>query len=291
MPDIIHAHSVFDGGIFGIAISKKYNIPLVITEHLTHYITGKLSLDHDIPLATKIFKETACSLVVGNVFKNELAKAVHLPASTFRVVYNMVSDIFFTDIKEKKYQQGEEFIFFTNSFLNPRKNHPLIFKSLKKIIDKGFKAKLIVGGYGETAEELKNLVVEYGLQNNIEFTGSLSRVEVKKQIDNCHAFLLASTYETFGVVLIEALAGGKPVITTDSGGPKDIVKSDRVGYLLKSFEVEEFTSAMESMITNYANFDQQEITNYAQDNFSENVISQQLVDIYKELIQKKPKSI
>lgn len=291
MPDIIHAHSIFDAGLFGIDLSKRYHIPLVITEHLTHYITGKLSLDHDIPLARKIFSETDCCLVVGTLFKEELAKAVNLPTSTFKVVYNMVSDLFFTNVKEKKYQQGEEFVFFTNSFLNPRKNHQLIFKSLKKILDKGFKAKLIVGGFGETEHYLKELVIEYGLQQNVEFTGSLSRDQVKENIDNCHAFLLASTYETFGVVLIEALAGGRPIITTDSGGPRDIIKSETLGFLLKSFEIEEFASAMEYMITNYSAYNQLEISKYAFENFSENVISQQLVDIYKELIQKKAKAI
>lgn len=287
MPDIIHAHSIFDAGLFGIDISKRYHIPLVITEHLTHYITGKLSLDHDIPLAQKIFSETDCCLVVGTLFKEELAKAVNLPSSTFKVVFNMVSDLFFTNIKEKKYQQGEEFIFFTNSFLNPRKNHQLLFKSLKKILEKGFKAKLIVGGFGETEMDLRALVNEYGLQQNVEFTGSLSRDQVKENIDNCHGFLLGSTYETFGVVLIEVLAGGKPIITTDSGGPRDIIKNEALGFLLKSFEVEEFASAMEYMITNYSDYNQLEISNYALEHFSENVISQQLVEIYNELIQKK----
>ena len=289
MPDIIHAHSVFHAGIFGLHLSKKFNIPLVITEHLTHYITGRLSLVDDIPQAINVFKNAECSLVVGSVFKNELSKAVNLPENTFGVVSNMVSDLFFKDIKEKKYTQGEEFIFFTNSFLNARKNHILIFDSLKVIIDKGYNVKLIVGGGGEAESDLKEYVKNNSLQKNVYFTGILSRIEVKENIDHCHAFLLASTYETFGVVLIEALAGGKPIITTDSGGPKDIVKTDKIGILLKSFEVEEFVGAMESVIVNYENYKQKEISKYAADIFSEDVIAHQLIDIYTRLIKNKHK--
>jgi len=289
MPDIIHAHSVFHAGIFGLHLSKKFNIPLVITEHLTHYITGRLSLVDDIPQAINVFKNAECSLVVGSVFKRELAKAVNLPEETFGVVSNMVSDLFFKDIKEKKYSQGEEFIFFTNSFLNARKNHQLIFKALQIIISKGYNVKLIVGGAGEAENDLKEYVKINSLQNNVLFTGILSRIEVKENIDNCHAFLLASTYETFGVVLIEALAGGKPIITTDSGGPRDIVKTDEIGFLLKTFEIEEFASAMESLILNYTKYNQKEISKYAYDNFSEDVIAHQLVDIYTTLIKNKHK--
>jgi L-malate glycosyltransferase len=290
-PDIIHAHSVFHAGIIGAHISKKYNIPLVITEHLTHYMTGSLSQDFDIPVAIKTFKYSNANLVVGNVFKKELVKALNMNESAFKVVYNMVADLFFENVQVKSYdKEKEEFIFFTNSFLNPRKNHPLIFDALKTLLNKGYKVKLVVGGFGMTEQALKAYVLNQGLTQHVEFTGELSRLQVKEQLDKCHAFVLASKYETFGVVLIESLACGRPVISTDSGGPRDIVKPEN-GLLSKSFEVNDFAAAMEQIIVNYNLYNQLQISKDCYATFSEDTIVEQLMKIYLEEIARRASKI
>lgn len=68
-------------------------------------------------------------------------------------------------------------------------------------------------------ETLREYVKFLGLESKIHFTGKLWRDEVKTEIDKSHAFVLASQYETFGVVLIESLACGRPVVCTDSEDP------------------------------------------------------------------------
>lgn len=257
---------------------------MVITEHLTHF-TGTLKGDvFKLNLASDIFKNAQASIAVSNHFKKDLERELGLPDNLFRVVYNMVGEIFYKTFIPKKYKAGEEFIFFTNSFLNKRKNHPLIFDALKILVDKKIPVKLIVGGAGEMEALLKEYIQSHLLEKHVTFLGGLTRLEVKQQIDACHAFLLASTFESFGVVLIESLASGRPVISTNSGGPAEILNENN-GYLVNSFEPKAYASAMEQMILHYTDFNQENIRLECQKYFSEDSIINQLTTIYKEVLK------
>ena len=94
---------------------------------------------------------------------------------------------------------------------------------------KGTKERLIIVGkdFGYL-EELKKLVNELGVR--VEFKGYTSEIEKKRLLSNCKALVLPSKYESFGRVVIEALASGKPVIATRTGGITDIIKENLVDY-------------------------------------------------------------
>ncbi|MBK8846815.1 MAG: glycosyltransferase [Bacteroidetes bacterium] len=282
-PDIIHAHSAFHAGIAAAFLSKKYNIPYVITEHLTHYMTGGINHVDDLEYARKIFTGASRAFAVSNAFKIELTKTLNLTDNTFKVMHNMVSNHFFENAFEKKYIQGEPFIFLINSFLNARKNHELAFSALRILIDKKYNVKIRVGGYGEYETELRRIIASLRLQNHVTLLGSLSRAAVKEEMSNSHAFLLPSKYETFGVVLIESMACGRPVISTNSGGPADIV-TEHNGILLHTFDVNDFANAMEQMILNYDTYDQQAISNHCFENYSQTRISNLLMKEYAEVL-------
>lgn len=282
-PDIIHAHSAFHAGIAAAFLSKKYNIPYVITEHLTHYMTGGINHVDDLEYARKIFTDASRAFAVSNAFKIELTKTLNLTDNTFKVMHNMVSNHFFENAFEKKYIQGEPFIFLINSFLNARKNHELALRALRILIDKKFNVKIRIGGYGEYEPELRRIIASLRLQNHVTLLGSLSRAAVKEEMNNSHAFLLPSKYETFGVVLIESMACGRPVISTNSGGPADIV-TEQNGILLHSFEVNDFANAMEQMILQYDKYNQQAISNQCFENYSQQHISRLLMKEYTDVL-------
>lgn len=284
MPDILHAHSCNHAGIAAAYIAHKHKLPLIITEHLTTLVSHSIVHETDYKITRQLFKNADKSLAVSTIFKNNLVSALQLHPQYFDVLHNMVSDLFFNSFAEKKYDHKEPFILFTNSFLAKRKNHTLLFDALKILIDQGMCIQLHIGGYGSEEPHLKKYVTEKGLQNHVVFLGMLQRHEVKQHLDNCHAFVFASTYETFGVVLIEALACGRPIITTDSKGPRDIVTPDN-GLLLQDFLPQTFANAVKQMMYGYEKYNQQKITRQCHAHFSEEKIAGSLIDIYNQAIQ------
>lgn len=288
MPDVIHAHSVFYGGIAGFSIAQSNQLPFVITEHLTSFIMGTITHKTDLQLARKIFSEANASLIVSNSFKKDLSRILQMDDDVFQVVHNMVNDLFFENRQVKSYNPEEPFVLFTNSFLLPRKNHRLIFQAVSQVIAKGLKIKLLVGGDGELSETLKKMADELEIRHHIEFLGGLNRQQVKENIERSHAFLLASFYETFGVVLIESLAAGRPVITTNSGGPEDIVNQEN-GILLKDFNVSTMAAAIEKLMTNYSKYKQDKISEDCFSRFSERRIITSLEEVYKKVLERKQK--
>src|SRR5699024_9955006 len=102
---------------------------------------------------------------------------------------------------------------------------------------------------GEEKANLLKLVRVLKIEEQVVFLGPLTREQVKEEVSSADAFVLSSKYETFGVVLIEALALGKPVIATKCGGPESIVTPE-VGYLVENNSEEELSKAMSELIAN-----------------------------------------
>jgi glycosyltransferase involved in cell wall biosynthesis len=291
-PDIIHAHSVFYGGIIANYLSQKTGIPFVITEHLTNFLTGGVINRVDIHHSRKVFCNSHINIVVSSVFRDELSAKINVPVSRFRVIANMVAPLFFKDRKPKKIVPGEPIRFFTNSFLTYRKNHKMLLNAFALFLKDYPRAQLIIGGNITSPTELdcKNDIIEQyaelGLQDNVVMLGDLRRQEVKEELDKCHAFLLASKYETFGVVLIESLAAGKPIICTDSKGPRDIVTKSN-GILVSSFEATDFAESMKMLVSTYDQYDQKAISESCLALFGEKAIAGKLVEVYDEILSKK----
>lgn len=289
-PDVIHIHSVFWGGIVGQYISKRTQIPYVITEHLTNFLSGGIYGKTDLYFTRKVFDNSKINIVVSNSFKTELTSKLGLKVDNFVVIHNLVASFFFDNFHVKKVNQNGDLIFFTNSFINERKNHKMLINAFQ-IFNKEYpKSKLFIGGDAVVDEEnrlmqeLIKYVYDLNLNDKIIFLGPLTRMEVKNNLENCHAFLLASRYETFGVVLIEALASGRPIISTNSKGPIDIVE-DYNGYIVDSFSEIDFASAMIKMIQNYYKFNQTFIRTRCKEKFGEEIILDQLIDIYKRVLR------
>ena len=102
-------------------------------------------------------------------------------------------------------------------------------------------------------------------------------------MQQCDCFVLPSRYETFGVVYIEAMACGKPVIAVKNGGPDDFV-NDFNGILIESEDIEALADAMNYIALNYKHYDSYEISGYVRNQFSEETIAKKLETVYKEIL-------
>ncbi len=275
-PDIIHAHNCFYAGFIAKTVKEKYGIPYVVTEHSSSLGRGLLSKGQ-IDLLSSVFDNSNAAIVVSNALGEDLKQAV---GQDLIVLPNVVDDLFFEgrrDINPRK-----RYRFINVARLDANKNHSLLIESFANSF-KDLAVELIIIGDGPLKEQVKQLVKELKVEKQVKFLGSVSKNTVKQELLKADCFVLSSIYETFGVVIIEALACGLPVISTKSGGPEGIVNSDN-GILVANNDVTQLSSAMQHMFINSKSFDHAEIRQKTQNSFGSNAFKLKLVTLYEQVL-------
>lgn len=275
-PDILHAHSLFEGGLLAKILSEKYNIPFIITEHSTAFSRGLIS-QKQISDAKLAVSSAACCIAVSNEFKELLNE--QLETNKWCYIPNIVSDKFLNIPFKNSNKSMDTFRFINICLLAPKKRVDLLIKAFF-LVHKSIKnVELEIGGDGPERDNLIELVNNLGLEHKVKFLGSLTRDSVLQNISKANAFVLSSELETFGVVLVEALALGKPVIATKCGGPESIV-TPNVGFLVDKNSAERLAESMILLYKNQDNYNQNEIREYCRSEFSELSVVNRLVRIY-----------
>ena len=276
--DVIHAQSSLWGGISAAYVAKKYNIPLVITEH-SSVKRGQYVRESYYKRIVNSYKSADAIVAVGNGLKKEIEELTS--RKDIKVIGNLV-DLSLFDIRDIK-KESDEFIFFAVAFLEGEKGFDTLIKAFSKKF-RNENVRLVIGGDGCQREWLEGIAKSEGVEKKVTFVGALSREEVANWMNKCDAFVLPSRYETFGVVYIEALASGKPVIGTFNGGAEDIVNQD-VGILVEIDNVKKLSNAMEYIRKNNKEYKPEELRKYCTEKFSANVIIKKIINVYKEVIK------
>ena len=276
--DVIHAQSSLWGGISAAYVAKKYNIPLVITEH-SSVKRGQYVRESYYKRIVNSYKSADSIIAVGNGLKKEIEELTS--RKDIKVIGNLV-DLSLFNIRNIK-RENDEFIFFSVAFLEGEKGLDTLIKAFSMRF-KNEKVRLVIGGDGSQRQWLEGIAKNEGIENQVTFTGALSREEVASWMNKCDAFVLPSRYETFGVVYIEALASGKPVIGTFNGGAEDIVTKD-VGILVNIDNIKELSDAMDYIRKNNKEYQHDKLRKYCTEKFSANVIIKKIINVYKEVIK------
>lgn len=281
-PDIVHAHSRFlESVLLAKKIKELFGIPYVITEHSTFHQRNIVSKSEYIEYIGAVEQSESWIVVsesLGNVIMSNIDKLSLKLTKSFRIVPNVV-DPKFEFIENKK---KENFVFLNIASLDDKKNHFLLLDSFKILKGKFQNIELRIGGQGILETKLKIHAKKLGL-NNVKFLGSLDRNQVQDELINSDAFVLSSDVETFGVVVIEALAIGRPVIATQCGGPEYIINSNN-GILVKPNNTQELSNAMRTMIECFSTYNLKEISANCVENYGPKTIGKTLVEIYNKAL-------
>ncbi|MNU81073.1 Glycogen synthase [compost metagenome] len=277
-PDLIHLHG-FQAGLQAIEAKKKFGIPYVITEHSTQFIDDIVAPGLE-SFAKSIFEQADVAIAVSDPFAQIMAKRY---GREFQYIPNVVdTDVFqiASDLKE-----NPEFTFFNAAGFVVEKNHPMLLEAFAKVLETQPKTRLRLAGRGPNEQSAKKFAAKLKIDNRVDFLGMLPRNEIVKEMQQTDAFVLSSNVETFGVVLIEALSCGKPVVSTKCFGPESIVTSPDVGILCEQNSAD-LASAMIQMIQNKSDYNRDVIRKYARDQFSNDAVINQLMNVYQTLVSK-----
>ena len=283
--DIIHAHCCVWAGYAARKLSEKTKIPYVVTEHATLFQLHKNEISNaNNAVITEVFQKAAKVICVSRAF----AKLLEEYTDNLEVIGNVVDCEQF-QVKETNkeavrlltvcYMEEEAQLY--------KKGMDILIKAWAKASAKYSQAKLIIGGGGKSLEKVVEWTRKYQVTEKVEFLGALTRQQVVEQMQMCDCFVLPSRYETFGVVYIEAMACGKPVIAVANGGPDDFVHEFN-GILIQPKQEEELVQALDKMITTIekkdATYQPERIAAYVEEKFSYRAIAEQLEKVYQNII-------
>ncbi len=159
-----------------------------------------------------------------------------------KLANNKIDNIFINNKND-----SETKIIISVARLEKQKDFKTAILSIKNLIDENYKIKYLILGKGTLELKLKKLVKKLKLQNNIFFLGF--KKNPYKYISNSDLFLITSNYEAFGVVIVESLMLGVPVVSTDCYcGPSEIISDNKYGELAKVGDIESITNALKKAL-------------------------------------------
>jgi len=244
--DLVHAHHPFWLGNKGRKLAEKFNLPLAFTYHTrlekySHYVP-------DILFMRKFFKNRLSHFLIKN-FAND-TDAVFAPTKSTKEYLRNVGvsryikvmptgiDFDYYDCNQDKIKDlrkeliaDSEHLLITVSRLSKEKNLYFLLDGIKRLKEKSdLNFKLIVIGSGSEKDNIEKFIKDNDLADYIELIGAVDFREMAKYYLASDLFVFASTTETQGMVLLEAMAGNNPVVAVKSSGIDDVIENDYNGY-------------------------------------------------------------
>ncbi len=274
-PDLVHVH-VYMAGNLGIWYHKHYRVPLVTTEHFSGLARGIVK-PWEMKRARKLYTFSSLNLAVSRSFANTLREKTGV---SFKVLSNMVNGQKFypSDRSESK-----NYTYLFIGSLHDKKNPAMLLEAFIKEYKKDTSLRLVLAGEGALMGTLEERAAEEGITDAVSFPGFLRGDDVAKTMRCADAFVLPSRFETFGIVVIEAMATGLPVIMTRCGGVDSYVMDGENGCIVEQDELQ-LREAMNSVRSQ--KWEKAKIRSYALDHFSEQVIVAELTALYEDMLNK-----
>lgn len=248
-PDIIHIHSS-KAGVIGRGAAYLNNIPCIYNPH-------GWSFSMDICEGKKkvySFIERICAYMTRKIvlisdFEKNLALQYKIaPIEKMEVIYNGIDIDKFVEtrcINNYSNLHGipeDSYIVGMVGRITLAKNYKLFIEIANKLVDEIANCFFIIVGDGELREEITDLIMQKGLAEKILITGWTD--EVDKYISIFDVALLTSSWEGFGLVLLEYMARGKPIVASNVGGIPSAVENGFNGILAECNNVDSFIKAI-----------------------------------------------
>jgi glycosyltransferase involved in cell wall biosynthesis len=264
--DLIHAHFIYPDGVVAHRLAARYSIPFVVTEHApwTGWLDRRGVARAALPAA---WAATTILAVSSSVERTIRAYAGAGPAVEV-VPVGVDTELFrLGDVPRR----NDRILFV--GFVNYTKGVDVLLDAMAILRDRAEPGRLkLVGGsfYRNTRkqeESLRRRAEALALGGRVTFVGRQPQDEVARLMAESAVVVLPSRAESFGAVLVEALACGTPVVATRCGGPEDIVRPD-VGELVPVGDAEALADALSRVLSGARTFSPTDLRAYAVDRFS-----------------------
>lgn len=283
--DLVHAHTGFLDGTAATQIAKHYHVPSVITEHtgpfdlLTNTILKKLQTQRAFQQATKIF-------VVSKSLKQDITHQLKFRQHReISITPNGVNTDLFRPAPTSIPQTSTINAIWIGHHV-PGKGIDRLIDAFHTVYDYYPQLRLMLIGDGPLLPQVEEDIRARNLHDAITLKPQADRESVAQHLQQSDFLVISSEKETFGVVAIEALSVGKPVLTTACGGPEDIIVNAELGEIVEN-SVMGLTEGLAQMCTRIKQFDQFAIRQHALANYAEEQLAVKMKREYEKLLLKK----
>ena len=240
--DLIHAHFAYPEGLVGLIAKKRTGRPLLVTLHgydilVEPTVNYGCRLDPEIDrVVGKVLREADGVIAASSATYNAALELGCSPAK-LSLIPNAV-DFRRFDLKVDKLRARKKLglesdpIVFTLRAHEPQKGVEYLIRAIPLVLAEVPDAVFVIGGDGSLRRYHQSLADELGVSANVIFTGKIPDVELPYFYLACDVFVIPSLVEAFGLVTIEAMACGKPVIGTNVGGIPDTIIEGLTGFLV-----------------------------------------------------------
>lgn len=258
--DIIHAHSLYSDGGVAYHCYKKYGIPYVVAVRstdiefmtvfpfLNEFIRDVLRCAAKIVYLSRDLKNDT----INKVFSDGKHKYNDLEKKS-AIIPNGVNNFWIENLYQGERKLKDNCLRIIQvSRLEKRKKVDKAILAIKELIHDGYDCTLTVVGDGSQKDKLNDLVRRQGLQEKVKFTGFISdKKELLKLYRDSDIFCMTSKGETFGIVYVEAMTQGLPVIGLSGTGVSGYFRDKEVGCFINDCDPKEIAQNVRSIIPNY----------------------------------------
>lgn len=294
----VHAHELYPSGEAARRLAEKTGLPYVLTVHGSdlylnlgnpRWKAGVLAAARDASALVCVGSRLAADCV--ELLGADPARILVVP-NTYNVERFLLTEASSGCRNSNAENDGasglaEPLRLLSVGRLSPEKGHEVLLQAFFKLRAQGMNATLTLVGDGSERIRLTELASSLGLGDRVRFTGVLLDDDLAEAMHAADIFVLPSHSEGFGVVLIEALATGLPVVATRSGGPEDIVDGEN-GVLVDVGDPSALAAGIADVAARLTDFDAATIAERTAQRYSPAAVGERLVALYREVVAGAP---
>lgn len=239
--DIIQAHD-YPAGVPTALAGGLLRKPVVVTFHLPMWFWPNLVLPTYVctiePILKKCFLNFVAAVICNSKFTRREILKLGLSPSKVKVIYNWVASLPRCNMNHlsgvlKKFGLNEKnFILSVGRLDDRHKGFSMLIQALGLLKNKGYDLTLAIAGKGRDKQLLMDYSIELGIKHHVRFLDSVSDTDLACLYEGCELFVLPSRLEGFGLVLLEAMSFGKPIVSTKVGGIPEVIENGINGILV-----------------------------------------------------------
>lgn len=282
---IVHAHTAYPDGAAAIGLADRLGWPLVVTEHAS--FVGRLIAEPALrERYAGVLARATRFFAVGEMLAGELRSAFPEHAAKVEVLPNAVPVDLFRPAPLAE-RVADQLLFVGYWKASKGLENLLRAVALVREVRPGVTLRL-VGRTADAAEERRwrELAVELGIADAVRFDAARDRAGVADAMATASVFVHPSPRETFGVVAVEALASGMPVVATDSGGVTEILgpDPDRLGAIVPIDDPPALAAAIVATLERRASFDPAALRSSVEHRYGSAFVVERLILAYREAL-------